>query len=77
MRMNAAEILAALGGRGNVVTVDSCITRLRVEVKDAGVVDEEALLAAGAFGSAITGHDVQVIVGPEADHVAHEIDGLP
>ncbi len=75
--MNAAEILAALGGRGNVVTVDSCITRLRVVVTDPDVVDEEALVAAGAFGSAITGHDVQVVVGPEADDVAREIDELP
>lgn len=74
--MNAAEILAALGGRENVVTLDSCITRLRVVVKDTEAVDEDALVAAGAFGSAITGHDVQVVVGPEADDVAREIDGL-
>ncbi|MDN5559013.1 MAG: PTS transporter subunit EIIB [Ruaniaceae bacterium] len=75
--MNAAEILAALGGRENVVTVDSCITRLRVVVKDADAVNEEGLVEAGAFGSAITGHDVQVVVGPAADDVAREIDELP
>ncbi len=75
--MNASGILAALGGRENVVTVDSCITRLRVVVKEPDAVDEEALVSAGAFGSAITGHDVQVVVGPEADDVAREIDALP
>lgn len=75
--MNAAEILAALGGRENVVTLDACITRLRVTVAETDAVDEEALVAAGAFGSAITGHDVQVVIGPEADDIAREIDQLP
>ena len=30
----APLVLAALGGEKNIVSVDACITRLRVEVKD-------------------------------------------
>ncbi|NOV82503.1 glucose-like phosphotransferase system IIB component [Clostridium saccharobutylicum] len=30
----APAVLEALGGEGNIVSVDACITRLRVEVKD-------------------------------------------
>ena len=41
----------------------------------------EAILAAllksaGAFGVAIHGHTVQVVVGPEADDLAEEISDL-
>ena len=72
----AAQILVALGGTGNVSEVEPCITRLRVEVLDPAVVDEVGLRAAGAFGVVRSGHVVQVIVGPEADNLAAELDSL-
>jgi PTS system N-acetylglucosamine-specific IIB component len=72
----AEQILAALGGAGNVVDVEPCITRLRVEVTDTAAVDEARLRASGAFGVVRSGHVVQVIVGPEADGLAAEIDTI-
>jgi PTS system N-acetylglucosamine-specific IIB component len=72
----AEQILAALGGDSNVVDLEPCITRLRVEVTDPQLVDEGALKASGAFGVVRTGRVVQVIVGPEADTLAAELDGL-
>jgi len=72
----AAQILVALGGTGNVSEVEPCITRLRVEVLDPAAVDEVGLRAAGAFGVVRSGHVVQVIVGPEADNLAAELDSL-
>jgi PTS system N-acetylglucosamine-specific IIB component len=72
----AAEILAALGGGGNVSEVEPCITRLRVEVLDPAVVDEGGLRTAGAFGVVRSGHVVQVLVGAEADDLAAELDRL-
>ncbi|MFC8190898.1 glucose PTS transporter subunit EIIB [Cellulomonas sp. NPDC057328] len=72
----AQQILAALGGETNVVDLEPCITRLRVEVGDAELVDEAALKASGAFGVVRSGHVVQVIVGPEADNLAAELDTL-
>ncbi len=72
----AQQILAALGGRANVVDVEPCITRLRVEVTDTAAVDEGLLRASGAFGVVRSGHVVQVIVGPEADGLAAEIDSI-
>ncbi|GCD20711.1 PTS glucose/sucrose transporter subunit IIB [Cellulomonas fimi] len=72
----AEQILAALGGDGNVVDLEPCITRLRVEVSDAHLVDETALKASGAFGVVRSGHIVQVIVGPEADNLAAELESL-
>jgi PTS system N-acetylglucosamine-specific IIB component len=72
----AEQILAALGGDANVVDLEPCITRLRVEVTDPALVDEVALKATGAFGVVRSGRVVQVIVGPEADSLAAELDSL-
>ncbi|WP_288797480.1 glucose PTS transporter subunit EIIB [uncultured Arsenicicoccus sp.] len=72
----AEQILAALGGAGNIVEIEPCITRLRTEVKDASVVDQAALKAAGAHGVVAAGTVVQVVVGPEADNLAEDIEDL-
>jgi N-acetylglucosamine PTS system EIIB component len=72
----AGDILHALGGATNVADLEPCITRLRVQLSDPALVDEAALEAAGAFGVVRSGRIVQVVVGPEADSLAAEIDAL-
>ena len=72
----AEEILAALGGAANVMDVEPCITRLRVEVTDPRLVDDAGLKKAGAFGVVRSGRVVQVVVGPEADDLAAEVEAL-
>ncbi|MPV39020.1 glucose PTS transporter subunit EIIB [Georgenia subflava] len=72
----AESILAALGGAPNVVDVEPCITRLRVEVRDPAVVGDADLKATGAFGVVRSGRVVQIVIGPEADGLAEEISGL-
>jgi len=72
----AEQILAALGGHGNILELEPCVTRLRVEVKDPSLVDERALKATGAFGVVRSGKVVQVVVGPEADTLASDIEDL-
>ncbi|WP_143813994.1 glucose PTS transporter subunit EIIB [Luteococcus japonicus] len=72
----AEQILAGLGGAGNIVEMEPCITRLRTEVSDPSLVDEAALKAAGAHGVMRSGTVVQVIVGPEADTLSEDIQDL-
>lgn len=72
----AEEILAALGGSTNVVELEPCITRLRVEVTDPALVNEDALRDSGAFGVVRSGRVVQVVVGPEADALAENVRQL-
>ncbi len=72
----AEQILAALGGADNIVEIEPCATRLRTEVHNASLVDEKALKAAGAFGVISAGQVVQVVVGPEADTIATDIEDL-
>ncbi|WP_058234728.1 PTS transporter subunit EIIB [Devriesea agamarum] len=72
----AEQILSALGGEDNIDDLEPCITRLRVEVNDPDLVDEAALKAAGAFGVVVQGSSIQVVVGPEADNIASDIEDL-
>ncbi|MGK2309384.1 glucose PTS transporter subunit EIIB [Cutibacterium sp. V947] len=72
----AEQILTALGGDDNIGDLEACITRLRVEVDDPDLVNEAALRAAGAFGVVQQGTSVQVVVGPEADTLAEDIEDL-
>lgn len=72
----AEQILAALGGVDNIVEIEPCATRLRTEVDNPALVDEKALKAAGAFGVISSGSVVQVVVGPEADTIATDIEDL-
>ena len=76
MGSKAEQILAGLGGAANITDLEACITRLRTEVEDAGKVDEQALRAAGAHGVVKSGNVVQVVVGPEADNLAEDIEDL-
>jgi PTS system N-acetylglucosamine-specific IIC component len=69
-----ADFLAALGGTGNVRSVDACMTRLRLTMADPAAVDEPRLKALGARGMVRPGGDaLQVVLGPIADQVAGEI----
>ena len=72
----AERIVAGLGGTQNIVEIEACITRLRTEVTDPALVDERALKAAGAHGVMRSGTVVQVVVGPEADPLASDIEDL-
>jgi N-acetylglucosamine PTS system EIIB component len=76
MATKAEQILAGLGGADNVVEIEPCITRLRTEVRDGSKVDQAALKAAGAHGVMARGTVVQVVVGPEADTLAEDIEDL-
>lgn len=76
MSTKAEQILAALGGPDNIIEIEPCITRLRTEVHDPAVVDDAALKAAGAHGVIRAGSVVQVVVGPEADNLAEDIEDL-
>lgn len=73
---NAPEVLAALGGEENAVSIDACITRLRVEVKDKSKVDKEKLKALGAVGVVEVGNGIQAIFGAKADAYKHEINRI-
>ena len=72
----APAVLAALGGEENIVSVDACITRLRVEVKDKANVNKDELKALGAAGVVEVGNGIQAIFGAKADAYKNEIKNI-
>ncbi len=70
----AAIVLEGLGGKSNVVSLDNCITRLRLEIKDYTQVDEKKIKSAGVAGVMRPSKNaVQVIVGTKVQFVADEM----
>lgn len=70
----ASMILEGLGGKENIKSLDNCITRLRMEIKDYTVVDEKKIKAAGVAGVIRPSKSsVQVIVGTKVQFVADEM----
>ena len=70
----ARIVLEGLGGKDNVTSLDNCITRLRMEIKDHTKVDEKKIKSAGVSGVIRPSKTaVQVIVGTKVQFVADEM----
>ena len=73
----AKKILAGCGGKENIVSIDNCVTRLRLEVRDMTAVNDKAIKAAGVAGVIKPGKtSVQVIVGTKVQFVADAFSKL-
>ena len=73
----AKIILEGVGGKGNVASIDNCITRLRLEIKDYTAVDEKKIKSAGVAGVIRPGkNSVQVVIGTKVQFVADEFKKL-
>ncbi len=73
----AKIILEGCGGKENIASIDNCITRLRLEVKDITVVNDKVIKSAGVAGVMKPGkNSVQVIIGPKVQFVADAFSQL-
>jgi PTS system glucose-specific IIC component len=63
------EMVLAFGGRDNIASLDACITRLRVAVKDIAKVDQAKLKGMGAAGVMVVGNGVQAIFGTLSENM--------
>lgn len=72
---NAKRILDGLGGKENIISLNHCATRLRLELKDNSIIDEQKIKNAGAIGITQNGqHYTQVIIGTHVQQVVNEMD---
>lgn len=70
----AQTILEGLGGEDNVDSLDYCITRLRLEIKDDSLVNERLIKSTGVSGIIRPSKGtIQVVVGPQVQFVADEM----
>ena len=73
----ARIVLEGVGGKENLTSIDNCITRLRLEVKDYTKVNEKKIKSAGVAGVVRPSKTaVQVIIGTQVQHVADEFKKL-
>lgn len=69
-----SAIMAALGGKENIVEIDNCISRLRLILKDTSKVDEAALKSTGSLGLIkINEENIQVVYGAKVEKAAAEL----
>ena len=69
----AKMIIDALGEKNNLITIDSCATRLRVELIDADIIDICSLKETGALEVLKDKNKVQIIYGPSVNIIKNEI----
>jgi PTS system N-acetylglucosamine-specific IIC component len=69
----AEQVIAAFGGRENLVNIDACITRLRMEIADKSKVDQARLKRLGAAGVIEVGNSVQAVFGTDAEALKNSI----
>ncbi len=63
----AVRLIEVHGGKDNIVDVDACITRLRIDVKDKTIVKKDVITSElGAMGVTESGMQIQSIYGGEA-----------
>lgn len=70
----ALTIIKALGGKENIVTVENCFSRLRVDVIDDTVIDEQTLKTTGASGVVRKGKNIQVVYGLSINKIRTIVD---
>jgi PTS system glucose-specific IIC component len=67
------QLVRAFGGRSNIASLDACITRLRVALKDVTKASPEKLKALGAAGVVVVGDGVQAIFGTQSENLKTEV----
>jgi PTS system N-acetylglucosamine-specific IIC component len=72
----AAQVIEALAGSKNIESVEGCITRLRLFIKDTALIDEPRLKGLGASGVMKQGQIVQVVMGMQSDDIASRMKHL-
>lgn len=63
-------LIDALGGHLNIVEVEPCTMRIRIQVKSQRAVDEAALRVDGVLAVVRSGDVVQVVCGEPSDDIA-------
>lgn len=69
-------IIDGLGGKENINTVDNCFTRLRVNVKDAALVNDEIIDKTPNSGIVKKENDIQIIFGLQVPEIKKAVEEL-
>ena len=70
----ALDIIEGLGGKGNINTVENCITRLRVNLKDPSLINEDLINRTENRGIVRKKNDIQIIYGLQVADVRRAVE---
>ena len=67
--------MTGLGGRENIEHVENCITRLRIDLKDASLINKDILMESGTTGIFFPAKNhIHVVFGPLVEFVRNAVD---
>ena len=73
----AKIVVEALGGKENIVNVENCISRLRIDLKDKNIINKERLKESGTLGIFFPSkNQIHIVFGPHVEFVRNEVDEL-
>lgn len=67
-------LVEAFGGRQNIIALDACITRLRVEVAEVGAANQAMLKDLGATDVLVVGNSLQAIFGTRSENLKTDME---
>ncbi|MDR0739859.1 MAG: PTS transporter subunit EIIC [Mycoplasmataceae bacterium] len=77
LREKSKEVITAYGGKNNILNIDACITKLRIQVKDKKIVNEKKLKELGALGvTHPSPQSVYAVFGSEADLIKNQMKDI-
>lgn len=71
----ADKVVEALGGKNNILNVDNCITRLRIDLKEVRDIDKELLNSTGCSGFFFpTAKHIHIVFGTQVEFIKNAVD---
>lgn len=68
------DLIAGLGGKANIQSTENCFTRLRVNVADESLINEDLINHVKNSGIVRNGSDIQIIFGMEVAKVRGQVE---
>ncbi|MBC7753793.1 MAG: PTS glucose transporter subunit IIBC, partial [Moraxellaceae bacterium] len=68
------SLAVAFGGASNIKSLDSCITRLRVQLNSTKDINPEDFKRLGATNSIVMGNGIQVIFGTRSENIKNQLE---
>jgi len=76
IKPKAQELIQVLGGRGNILGMSSCLSRVRITVDDIDVIAPDKLKELGATGMVVAGNQLQAIFGGESEPLRQAVEDI-
>ena len=74
LKTDIVNIIEGLGGKENINTVENCITRLRVNLKDPSKLNEDLINKTPNSGIVEKGNDIQIIYGLQVPEIKAAVE---